>query len=150
MATPLAAVITQIATDIEALTPPSDTDQTYFHVGDTDKNLKRIESGQASGHRGFAFMNAERDEGIMQDGANLLVEWTADVVLSLSPKDGDYVDRFAAALNEGNLIMQAIDRRTAWPTGVASVTTEEMVPETEDATDWIVTMSFRVTCWESD
>jgi hypothetical protein len=144
MASPIVGVMTQIATDWEALTPPDWTAITYEEatelevldgvVGDRRFSLRAVR-GNVIGQRGTALSQ---------------VEWSVFGSLRLSATGRGLDDLADAVANESNLLLRAIEKRTTWPAGALSVETLPVTEDPQDDGDVLVAFEFACLVEETD
>ena len=146
MPTPVNDVLTQIATDWIATSPPDNASAfPYFHASDetVDPN------GQLS-HRNFWFEIPLRGEPEAETSATSQVRYACQAILVLD-SDGYTPSEFRAAIvNEQSLLIRTIELRTTWPAGTGEVITRgvEITP-LEDSGAVLVVFNFEVLVGES-
>lgn len=127
MTTPIVALMTQIADDWEAVTPPDRTTITY-HECDGNSLL----AGNA-GDRAFAFGLPERGDPVGERGPDMTqVRWQIPITVRFGGSGRSLAARADAVANEINLLMRAIELRSVWPSGVLEVITGAAVPREID------------------
>lgn len=147
MTTPLIALMTQIADDWEALTPPDRTSVVYH-----ESDARAMLTGSA-GDRGFVFGLATRVVPSGEFGAALTqVTWTFDIMVRFSGSGRSMSARSDAVAREINLLCRSIETRASWPAGVLAVITRDAVPDSADGElgDVIYTLGISALCEETD
>ncbi len=135
----LTSVMTRIADDVEALTPPTDATLTYHEV-----DGRRKLSGSA-GHRAFWFEPPIRSEVVLFSSACSVAEWELELKLRLRGAGKSVADAADAVADESDLVARAIEQRADWPIGTYEVLVDTVEPETEESGDTVLTVAMRVT-----
>lgn len=147
MTTPLIALMTQIADDLEATTPPDRTTITYHEC-----DGRGMLSG-TSGDRSFVFGLVTRADPSGERGPEMTqVTWHFPVVIRFGGSGRSLSARADAVASEINLLARQIEKRATWPSGVLEVITGEASPsDSEDDTgDCIYTLGISALVQETD
>lgn len=144
MTSPLVACLNQVTTDLEAATPPTDTNLPYREVEGNN------EPAGTAGHRKFWYGLPERGEPTEENQNATLVTYSVPLRLRLDTSGMSMRNQVDAMVNEGSLLMRTLEKRTTWPAGVNSVLTENMREDDEDESDdTIALMNLRISVWEN-
>jgi len=130
MASKLKSARDQIATDWEALTPPSFTNRTYRKLTGRD-----VLDG-ASGHRTFFF--APPSSAVISEFASSfsVYRYDFDARIRLSTAGAGIDGQFDDIVDEAILLVDAVNNRASWPSGVRSVSSEGYTVEDTDSDDF--------------
>lgn len=124
----------QIATDWAALTPPTTPRRTY------QKLTGREVLDGASGHRTFYF--TPPFSAVVSEFANdfTVYRYEFDAKLRLSSAGAGIDGTFDQIVDESMVLVNAVNTRSSWPTGVRLVSAESYNPEEIDSDDFEITI----------
>ena len=134
MASKLKDARDQIATDWEALTPPTTSRRTYQKI--TGRELL----DGASGHRTFYFA-APTSAVVAEFSTDFSVyRYEFDARLRLSASGVGIDASFDQIVDESILLVNAVNDRASWPAGVRMMQAEGFTPEEIDSDDFEITI----------
>ena len=151
MSSPIAALVDEIVTLVEAQTPPSNPNIPYKVVDD----LKVMGEGRSdvSDDRRFSFSTPLNPDPTEQTGADMTVTmWEFELQLLLRFQ-GSNVDRFKREANESILLQRAIHKNSnGWATaGIRSVELQPVLKgPTTGPNETLFLFPFRVRAEETD
>lgn len=114
MVTPVVALLDQIETTLEGLTPPDDTGTPYRRVREEDPQEV---------HRAFWTEMPVRGEIEAEDDDGAQVRWSLPLVVYFASQGRGMRAMANTVADETNRLARAIEKVTSWPTGVLEVIT---------------------------
>ena len=139
----LGSILTQIATDWEALTPPSETAAKY-HLLDEQRDFQ----GE-SGHRGFFFDLPRRARTVLQNGSTETIEWEVNAHVLLSAAGSSMADLADYVADESQLLAKTVENRSSWPANTDVVLVDNVDAEQVDDGNIMLNLELRITVGES-